>query len=227
MWKDKIRRVLDDSEFVRRQRQKRQAAELASWHSGGRQLPPPHIFKAMRIREVSRRYQCRILIETGTCLGEMILATIGDFEQIHSIELSPLLAARAQDRLTRHRHVTIHQGDSGELLPKVLDVVEERALIWLDAHYSGHITAKAELDSPISRELTAIAKHLGHCVLIDDAHMFVGSGGYPTIEETRELALHCFPTYTFSMVHDIIELLPAEGSLARTDLSSVWAATAE
>jgi hypothetical protein len=221
MWKDKIRRVLDDSEFVRKRRQTRGARELAAWREAGRRGSPPHILKAMRVREVSRRYGCRTLIETGTCLGEMIVATLGDFERIYSIELSAHLAARARDRLIRYRHVTIRQGDSGEVLPELLNSVQAPALIWLDAHYSGGVTARGILDSPISHELAAIAKHPGHCILIDDAHAFVGEGGYPTLEETRVVAARHFPTYDFTVVDNIIEILPPEGSVALLTRSPV------
>lgn len=209
MWKDKVKRVLDSSSMVRRRRTARQARELATWQGRGHPQPTPHAYKSTRIRQVARQFDCKALIETGTCLGEMIVATASDFDRIHSIELSMQLAGRAQDRLAWHPHVTVHQGDSAVVLPPLLAKTKSRTLIWLDAHYSGGVTARGSIDSPIVQELKTISQYPGHCILIDDAHMFDGNGGYPTVEETRELADQWFPNYRFVNQNNILEILPA------------------
>jgi hypothetical protein len=84
-------------------------------------------------------------------------------------------------RFAARPDVTLLHGDSGSRLPEVLGQLTEPALFWLDAHYSGPITARGPLDSPIGQELEAIAAHPvgGHVVLIDDMRDFNGTGGYP------------------------------------------------
>jgi hypothetical protein len=49
----------------------------------------------------------------------------------------------------------------------------------------GGATARGEEDSPVRRELQALLSHpvRGHVVLIDDARLFSGRDGYPTIPD--------------------------------------------
>jgi hypothetical protein len=88
--------------------------------------------------------------------------------------------------------------------------LDRRALIWLDAHYSGSVTARGAEDSPVAQELATIAKYSGHVILIDDAQEFVGRGGYPTIDEMSALARQYFPDYRFVVRDHILEILPPE-----------------
>jgi hypothetical protein len=208
MWKDKIKRALDDSEFARRRRRRHQFLDITTWRARGSPVPTPHAVKSARVRDLGRKFECEVLVETGTCLGEMVVATLRNFKHIHSIELSPHLAARARDRLATRPHVHIHQGDSADVLPRVLAQTSSRALIWLDAHYSGGVTARGAEDSPIAQEFTAIAKYPSHVILIDDAQEFIGKGGYPTIDEMRDLSGRHFPNHRFVVRNHIIELLP-------------------
>jgi hypothetical protein len=208
MWKDKIKRALDDSTFAQRKRRENQLRDITEWRANGSRVPTPHAVKSSRIRELGREFRCEVLIETGTCLGEMVVATLRDFKHIHSIELSALLAARARDRLATRPHVQVHEGDSAAMLPRVLAQISSRALIWLDAHYSGGLTARGAEDSPIAHEFAAIARYPCHVILIDDAQEFIGKGGYPTIDEMRDLSRQHFPSYKFDVKDHIIELLP-------------------
>src|SRR2546421_5711071 len=110
------------------------------------------------IFEYSRRFGLRTLVETGTLFGDTILATRRHFDRVYSIELSPELHANAKRRLRRFRNVTLLQGDSAEVLPELLEDLEEPCLFWLDAHYSGGVSARGERDSPLRAELAAIAE---------------------------------------------------------------------
>jgi hypothetical protein len=48
-----------------------------------------------------------------------------------------------------YKQITVLQGDSGNVITRVMQEVFQPVLFWLDAHYSGGITARGELDSPI------------------------------------------------------------------------------
>ena len=161
---------------------------LLQWKLAGRPIPAPPIIKYGVIKEYQRRFGLRTLIETGTFAGGTIDAASRSFDRIVSIELSPDWHAKAVARFGSLRHVTLLQGDSATRLPEVLQTLEEPALFWLDAHYSGPLTARGAIDTPIVRELDAIRGHRvsGHVILIDDMRDFQGRDGYPTVPELLE-----------------------------------------
>jgi len=140
------------------------------------------------IREFGARFKTPVLVETGTYLGNMIAAVKNDFERIYSIELQTELWERAKQKFANESHITLLQGDSGEVLQTVLAELTQPTLFWLDGHYSGDITAKGELDTPIQKELEHIFRHplaAQHVILIDDARLFTGEGDYPTLEAVK------------------------------------------
>ena len=158
---------------------------VLQWRLTGRHVPPPPTVKASIVKDYQRRFGPRVFVETGTFAGGMIDAVRDRFERIASIELDPAWHARAVQRFGAHANITLLQGDSGARLQDVLDTLTEPALFWLDAHYSGPVTARGFVDSPIVRELAAIRAHpvAGHVVLIDDMRDFRGRDGYPTVDE--------------------------------------------
>ena len=155
------------------------------WQLAGRPIPPPPLVKQAIIKRYLRHYQLRTFIETGTFAGEMTAAVAGYADRIISIELDPMWHARAVERFRSRPEIELLEGDSGTRLPDALARLHEPALFWLDAHYSGPVTARGVLDSPIVQELAAIHAHpvRGHVVLIDDLRDFNGSGGYPRADD--------------------------------------------
>ncbi len=133
-------------------------------------------------------YQLGSFIETGTYFGDMVDALKGEFEQVQSIELDHFLFERAQRRFRSYSHVRILHGDSASLLPLALATVNRPTLLWLDAHYSGGITACGDQQSPILVELDHIFRHpiRGHVIVIDDARLFGTDSAYPTLQQLQE-----------------------------------------
>lgn len=176
------------------------------WERSGRPVPPPPIVKYGVIKEYQRRFGLRTLIETGTFSGGTIDAVKRRFERIVSIELSPEWHARAVKRFGSLRHVTLVHGDSATRLPEVLQTLREPALFWLDAHYSGPMTARGAIDSPIVRELDAIRAHgiSGHVILIDDMRDFQGRDGYPTVAELLDWIHEADPGAHVEVKDDIL-----------------------
>jgi hypothetical protein len=170
----------------------------------------PHLVKRKVIREHARRYRLQVFVETGTFTGDMLAAMIPYFDRLYSIELSLPLYQRAIDRFAAEQKVRVLQGDSGELVATILAELGEPALFWLDAHYSGGVTARGTLDSPVIAELEAILGHgLPHVVLVDDARMFDGNGGYPTRDELSRLVARLGPRHTVAVADDLIRIVPA------------------
>ena len=204
--KQAIKRTLpDDVLKLRRDLEARRA-----WERQGRPSPPPHIVKEELIKDYAKTFNTQILIETGTYLGDMVHAMRKSFARIISFELDHDLAVQAQQRFANDPHIEIVEGDSGKLLDEHLATINEPCLLWLDGHYSGGITAKGALETPIKNELAAILSHPvdGHVVLIDDARCFTGENDYPTLDELQNFVAEHKPNHKFSVEHDIIRVHP-------------------
>jgi hypothetical protein len=178
------------------------------WERHGRPSPPPHVVKEELIRDYAKTFNTGILIETGTYLGDMVHAMKKSFSRIISFELDQKLAAQAQQRFVKDNHVEIVQGDSGKLLGDYLVTINEPCLFWLDGHYSGGITAKGALETPIKNELTFILSHPvdGHVILIDDARCFTGENDYPTLGELQGFVNKHKQGWQFKAETDIIRI---------------------
>lgn len=159
--------------------------EIESWEKRGEQVPPPHIVKFITIKQKRIINKAKVLIETGTYEGAMIDSCKRIFKKIYSIELDESLCENARILFQSYPHITIINGDSGEKLVSVLKEINEPCLFWLDGHYSGGITAKGNVNTPIMAELKAILTHHinNHVILIDDARLFVGENDYPTVND--------------------------------------------
>ena len=141
-------------------------------------------------------------------MGEMIDAVLNIFPKIISIEFGSELADRAKKRFSSYSHVKIIQGDSGKVLPEVMDDITEPCLFWLDAHYSGGVTAKSDLETPIVKELCVLLEHNcpDHVILIDDAREFTGQNNYPLLDEVRNLILAKRPEWVMQVKDDVIRI---------------------
>ena len=183
---------------------------LRSWERIGRSSPPPHIVKETLIKEYARAFNTRILVETGTYLGDMVYAMRKSFSRILSFELDQALYEQACKRFAADDHIEIIHGDSGQLLADYLTKINEPCLFWLDGHYSGGITARGELDTPIKRELEHVFAHPigGHVILIDDARCFTGQNDYPTLEELQRYVSERTQGGQFSLEDDVIRIHP-------------------
>jgi len=186
----------------------RSSWEVDKWVKAGGVGPPPHLLKQLTLREYGLRFSLGTLIETGTYLGDMVNAMKWVFARIYSIEVDAGLYRKAVKRFRRDPRVTILHGDSSTCLPQLLNSVSTPCLFWLDGHYSGGITGRGELETPIISEITAILRHRvpNHVLLIDDAGCFVGNNDYPALDELRVLVSKLRPGYVFEVRDDIIRV---------------------
>jgi hypothetical protein len=187
------------------------AAAWAGTHRlGYGRIPPPHAYKQREVKRYARQAKIRTLVETGTYEGHMIDATRRSFDRIYSIELDDALHETAVRQFAGDDRVILLKGDSGAVVPDLLDKVNEPALFWLDAHWSGGTTASSEERSPILKELVPIltAKQHGHIILIDDAREFVGVDGYPTLAELTGIVSGHRPDLEMAVDADLIRISP-------------------
>ena len=185
-----------------------EAASLRAWRRDGRP-PAPRTVKEAIIRGFAGPPR-RVFVETGTFYGDMIAAVRGDFERLFSIELSPRLARRATRRFAGDPRVAILEGDSGDRLGPLLRGLGAPAVIWLDGHYSGVLTARGESDTPLARELAA-ALECGttqDVVLVDDARLIGCDPAYPSLGEIESLVGARRPGWTVQVLDDVLRVQP-------------------
>lgn len=207
--KDSIKKILKPmipQSVLNRLKRSQERKNLEKWENSGFPSPPPHIVKQIAIAEYHEKYKHNILVETGTFRGDMIEAQKKRFKKIISIELAVPLFEKAQKRFKNDANVILVQGDSGKVLSKVVNDINEPAIFWLDGHYSSGVTAKGDTECPIFGELDAVfnEKKLDHILLIDDARLFTGKGDYPTIEQVTQYIRNKNEKYQVEVKHDII-----------------------
>jgi len=192
--------------------------EVGAWIRAGCPDPAPNVVKIAIVRSYLARFGLRRFIETATFWGAMTDAIGRTGVRVDSIELDDRFFERAQRVFANRPNITIHHGDSAKVLPTLLEKLDEPALFWLDAHYSGPGTARSELDTPISAELGAILRHARpHVILIDDARHFLGADGYPRLGQLLE-SVAALGSYGVTVSCDIIRcvangLVPKSGSV--------------
>lgn len=183
-----------------------QRLELPLWIARGRPWPVPHLVKQRVVRAYGERYACDTLVETGTYLGSMAMEMRRFFRAVHTIELDPALSARARRLFRGDRRVTVWEGDSATVLPRVLERLDASVLFWLDAHHSGGLTARGERETPLRAELACVLSRPGDdVVLIDDAHE-LGRGDYPSLDEVRAVAARARPGAAFEVADGIVRI---------------------
>lgn len=161
-----------------------------NWYRTG-ESAVPHYIKKRIVEQCQKKYKIQIFIETGIYLGIMINSIKGHFKKIYTIELDAALHKLAQKKFKNFRHIELIFGDSATIIPKLLKTIHTPYLFWLDAHYSGGVTTKKGVNTPILEELSAIFNHKvkNHVVLIDDANIFTGKNDYPTIHYIKKFVL--------------------------------------
>jgi hypothetical protein len=115
-------------------------------------------------------------VETGTYLGDSTESVLPLFDEIHTIELSPELVARAAQRFAHDPNVHLHRGHSPCVLRDLQPQLKGKGvLFWLDAHWcvADHASG-VDSRCPLLEELDALGALNDHCVvLIDDARLFL------------------------------------------------------
>ncbi len=205
-----IRSLLKRSPFYSAFKQLGHYPDYWYWKIRGEPRRIPHLLKQRVVLEYARAYTLTTLVETGTYYGEMIAAVGKHFQRIYSIELDARLAKLAQQRFLGNAQVQIIEGDSHEIVPRLLQRIDERCLWWLDAGYCGWV---GELGNPnrLGSELNSILsdRRFNHTVLMDDADGVNGKGGSPTLDELIASIRSNYPDRQVQVARNIIRITPS------------------
>lgn len=134
---------------------------------------------------------CNTFLETGSHLGDSIQDALDiGFNKILSVELNEEFYNKCCEKFKKHlnKKVFLFQGRSVEQLGKMLDMVDSRAMFWLDAHGT---------EEPGIEELNLIFNHpiKNHILVLDDIDQCFGGGG--GADATQKLILKHNPDYKF------------------------------
>jgi hypothetical protein len=117
--------------------------------------------------------------------------------------------------------VQLLHGDSSTLLDIALDMTGGNpAMIWLDAHWSGGVTARANQNTPIMLELDSVGRRGrdSDIILIDDVRYFIdlpegfdtheSNGGYPSLIKLLEAIASLPGNYRAFIAGDVMVAMP-------------------
>ena len=188
------------------------------WKLRGEPIRSPHLLKQRTVRDYAQRYGLRILVETGTYYGEMVMAMKNRFAEIYSVEYDHALAQRAQQKFAGRPHIHILEGDSQKVVPELLKSLKEPTLFWLDAGYYGWAGLHGN-EKRLTSEIEAVLSHSlpghstsPHVILMDDARGLNGLNGSPTVPELKQRIDAEFPGRGFEVKYDILRITPVSSS---------------
>jgi hypothetical protein len=153
-----------------------------------------------------------VFVETGTYDGACVQAALAaGFPEIHSVEVDPGRHRACAARFAGNPRVTIHLGDTLDVLPRILSALDRRATIWLDAHplHPGERLTDGRVRWPLLEELRAVAGsslRRDHTILIDDSVEFGPLFG-TTEDEVMSLLREINPRYRMAFVDSKIRPL--------------------
>jgi len=159
-------------------------------------------YLSKRVNKYSRNIG--LVVETGTFKGESTKKMADIFDKVITIELDDKLYNLTSEKLKNdgYKNIKFLRGDSGDIIQDLVQTINEPALFFLDAHWSGdssvnwdnsnwkgYQTDTAHLGSkeknptgkeqvPLDREIKCISKVFRHkgVVYIDDIDKFSPNG---------------------------------------------------
>jgi Ribosomal RNA adenine dimethylase len=167
------------------------------------QFNNPHSYTKFRqIKSLQKKTKASVFIETGTYLGVTTKRCAPIFSKLYTIELDDNLAKKAEEYLSNNKNIKVIQGDATKILPGLLEREEiNDALVFLDGHFSGGITACGDQPEPAIEELKLLAKYKSqiNCIIIDDFRSFGNDLGFPKKFELLKAAEEHFESYQITV----------------------------
>lgn len=132
---------------------------------------------ASLIEVIKEFFGVNVAIETGTFEGEGTFFLAKRFPRVITIEILPEYIDKVKN-ISTHSNIEYILGDSRDILPNVLENLNESAIFWLDAHNTFQYFGSTEDDCPLLEELDAIFDHIEkhynqHFIFIDDLNSFL------------------------------------------------------
>jgi hypothetical protein len=179
---------------------------LDLWRIARGDFENPHSYlKFLRIDKLRSKLGADAFVETGTYLGVTAHRASFRFSSVYTVELGEQLAARARVFLSRRPNVRVIQGDALSAIPQIFGAEAfQRAIVFLDAHYSGPGTAAGAQPEPALHELNMLRNYQSRiaAIVIDDFRSFGEEPGFPKKSDLLETAERLFPDYRVTVGFD-------------------------
>ena len=162
-----------------------------------------------------------IFVETGTYRGNTTRWASNHFETVHTIERAESLFHNHCKGLATIKGVVPHLGDSRNILPQIVKSIQgQKAVYWLDGHWSGGETAGENDECPLMDELACLQNRTEDIILIDDARLFLcapnhfhNASQWPTIAEIVSVFSTSNNKPFIQVLDDVIFIVPNEYTL--------------
>jgi hypothetical protein len=171
--------------------------------------------------ELARLNSSTIFVETGTFHGGTTRWASKHFKVVHTIERAESLYNLHSNELAQIKGVTPHLGDSRDILPQIVrDIHSQRAVYWLDGHWSCGEKAGEYDECPLLDELRCLSSRTEDIILIDDARLFLcappfphNPSQWPTISDIINVLSAAAKNPFVQIVDDVIFVVPNENAL--------------
>jgi hypothetical protein len=171
--------------------------------------------------DLARLNHSTVFVETGTFHGGTARWASNHFERVHTIERAESLYKLHSSELARIKGVVPHSGDSREILPQIIRTLDgQRAVYWLDGHWSGGETFGQHDECPLLDELACLSSRAEDIILIDDARLFLcapptphNPAQWPTLPDIVNVLPTSARRPLVQIVDDVIFIVPDENSL--------------
>jgi hypothetical protein len=148
----------------------------------------------------------RVFYESGSYNGDGIADALdAGFTEIHSYEVAQKWHHHSKARFLDDSRVNLYLAPSQTM---DLSALNERAMFWLDAHYSFGDTSYHKTVCPVLEELAIIKNHhiKTHTILVDDVRLY-GTREFAdiTLQDVGALIKSINPAYEFKFENGHIE----------------------
>ena len=163
-------------------------------------------FTKIRSCEKSSNWHLRSRITMLTKLEGRGLHELDIDESSRTPEQSARYGMLAAEMEKKYKNIGLYFGSSEERLNEMISDIDEPIMFWLDAHFSGGTTSKADngTSSPLRKELDIIATHpiKEHTIIVDDFDVWEEHYGF-TMEDVKDMILKINKNYVFELSTDI------------------------
>ncbi|MGX9117698.1 rRNA adenine N-6-methyltransferase family protein [Mesorhizobium sp. BHbsci] len=149
-----------------------------------RQFVPHSLTKLHNMKTCRDMTGATTAVEIGSYKGVTTKRMSHLFERVISVEIDEALYHQASKRCAGRKNVELLLGDGAKLLPEIATRVD-KALIFLDGHFSGGETGQGDEPEPVLKELDLIAPFISNfvAVVVDDFRLFGVEPGWPRKSE--------------------------------------------